>query len=100
MRIEFRDRRLALVQTEQAADTKLPVSVIKSLRDKLVLLGSAPDERTLRNWRSLHYEKLKGEREGQRSIRINAQWRLVFELDTTQRPPTIVVLSVEDYHRG
>lgn len=100
MRIEFRDRRLALVQTEQAAETKLPVAVIKSLRDKLVVLASATDERTLRNWRSLHYEKLKGDREGQRSIRINAQWRLVFTLDTTQTPPTIVVLSVEDYHRG
>jgi toxin HigB-1 len=100
MRIEFRDRRLALVQTDQAAETRLPVAVIKSLRDKLVVLAAAPDERTLRNWRSLHYEKLKGPRDGQRSIRINAQWRLVFELDTSQIPPTIVVLSVEDYHQG
>lgn len=100
MRIEFRDRSLALIQTNRAAETRLPIAIIKSCRDKLVVLAAAPDERTLRNWRSLHYEKLKGDREGQRSIRLNDQWRLVFELDDTQTPPTIVVLAVEDYHRG
>jgi len=98
MKIEFRDQRLALIGTERAAETKLPFTVIKSCREKLIVLAAAPDERTLRNWRSLHYEKLKGEREGQRSIRLNNQWRLVFELHDTQTPPAIVILAVEDYH--
>jgi len=100
MRIQFRDRRLALIQTSRAAETRLPIAVIKSCRDKLVVLAAAPDERTLRNWRSLHYEKLKGDRDGQRSIRLNDQWRLVFEFDEVQSPPSIIVLAVEDYHRG
>ncbi len=98
MEIEFRDESLKLVETERAAETKLPASVIDSLRDKLVVLRAAPDERTLRNWRSLHYEKLKGDREGQRSIRINKQWRLVFLIDTEQKPNKMTVLGVEDYH--
>jgi toxin HigB-1 len=97
MKIEFRDKRLALIQTERAAETKLPIAVIKSCREKLIVLAAAPDERTLRNWRSLHYEKLRGEREGLRSIRLNNQWRLVFELEDTM-PPTIFVVGVEDYH--
>ena len=75
MEIEFRDKTLELVETDRAAETKLPIAVINSLRDKLVILRAAPDERTLRNWQSLHYEKLKGDRDGQRSIRINKQWR-------------------------
>jgi len=98
MEIEFRDESLKLVETERAAETKLPAAVIDSLRDKLVVLRAAPDERTLRNWRSLHYEKLKGDREGQRSIRINKQWRLVFLIDTEQKPNKMTVLGVEDYH--
>ena len=98
MKIVFRDQRLALIQTERAAETRLPISVIKSCREKLVILAAAPDERTLRNWRSLRYEKLKGEREGQHSIRLNNQWRLVIEMDTTQKPPAIIVVAVEDYH--
>jgi proteic killer suppression protein len=70
--IEFRDKALALIETDRAAETRLPISVINSLRDKLVIIRAAPDERTLRNWKSLHYEKLEG-RSGQRSIRINKQ---------------------------
>src|SRR5574341_816392 len=98
MKIVFRDQRLALIRTEQAARTRLPISVIKSCREKLVVLEAAPDERTLRNWKSLKYEKLQGDRKGQRSIRINDQFRLVFRLDESTKPRTIEVLDVEDYH--
>ena len=97
MEIEFQDARVALVETDRAADSKFPIEVINSLRRKLVVIRAAPDERTLRNWRSLHYEKL--ERPGdQRSIRINRQWRLVFTIDTKSRPNKITVFGVEDYH--
>lgn len=99
MRIVFRDAKLAAVQTAAAAQTGLPFGVIKSVQRKLVLLGSAPDERTLRNWKSFHYEKLVGDRAGQRSIRLNDQWRLVFILDETTAPPTVEILAIEDYHR-
>jgi toxin HigB-1 len=98
MKVEFCDQRLPLVRTDRAAETKLPVSVIKSCREKLILLEAAPDERTLRNWKSLHYEKLSGDREGQRSIRLNKQWRLTFEFDDKMSPPTATILGVEDYH--
>lgn len=98
MRVVFRDARLAVIRTDAAAQTGLPIGVIKSCQKKLVLLDAAPDERTLRNWKSFHYEKLKGDREGQRSIRLNDQWRLLFTLDETTQPPTIEIISVDDYH--
>src|SRR5262245_38855293 len=98
MRIVFQDARLALVRTERAGEVRLPVSVIRSLQNKLVFLEAAPDERSIRNWKSLRFEQLKGDRSGQCSIRLNEQWRLVFRFDNTDKPPTIVVLSVEDYH--
>jgi len=98
MKVEFADSKLSLIRTDQAHETKLPISVIQSCRNKLDVLESAPDERTLRNWRSLHYEKLKGNRDGQRSIRLNDQWRLIFELDDNETPPIIKILSIEDYH--
>jgi len=98
MEVEFQDKALSLVETDRAAETRLPVAVINSLRDKLVVIRAAPDERTLRNWRSLHYEKLGGNRSGQRSIRINKQWRLVFTIDTGRVPNKMTILTVEDYH--
>ena len=97
MEVEFRDASLALIETDRAADTRLPIAVINALRRKLPVIRAAPDERTLRNWKSLHYEKLKG-RGKERSIRINDQWRLVFNIDTESKPNRITILKVEDYH--
>jgi len=99
MNIIFANKKLALLETDQAGETQFPVGVIKSARRKLVVLRSAVDDRSLRNWKSLHYEKLKGDREGQRSIRINNQYRMIFELDENTNPnPTITILEIEDYH--
>jgi toxin HigB-1 len=58
MEIEFWDKSLSLVETDRAAETKLPISVIASLRNKIHFLRNAPDERSIRNWKSLHYEKM------------------------------------------
>lgn len=98
MEIEYRDKRLALVPTDRAAETRLPVAVIKSLREKLIVISAAPDERTLRNWRSLRYEQLKGDRQGKKSIRLNDQYRLLLEVDNSRTPPKAILLGVEDYH--
>ena len=91
MEIEFRDKALALVETDRAAETRLPVSVINSLRQKLVVIRAAPDERTLRNWKSLHYEKMEDD---ERSIRLNKQFRLIFTLDTESKPNKMTIIKV------
>lgn len=97
MIVQYRDSILALLETPRAHETRLPVSVINSYRRKLIVIRAAPDERTLRNWKSLHFEKLSGDRQGQYSIRLNEKWRLVFEL-APGNPAILTILSVEDYH--
>jgi len=94
MDIYFRDEMLALVETDRAAETKLPVSLINSMRKKLAVMRAAPDERTLRNWKSLHYEKMTEE---ERSIRLNDQYRLIFTLNTDCHPNKVTVLRVWDH---
>lgn len=94
MDIEFRDNMLGLVLTDRAAETRLPISVINSLRRKIQIIIAAPDERTLRNWKSLHYEKMDGE---ERSIRLNDQYRLIFTLDTGCKPNKVTILRVWDH---
>ncbi len=98
MEIVFKDKKLRRIETDDAEKTKLPISVIKSYRKKLLALRSIVNERDLRNLKSLHYEKLKGERNGQRSIRINDQFRLIFELDNQREPARITILEIVDYH--
>lgn len=98
MKIVFADEALGRIETEEAGTTRLPVAVIKSARRKLTVLRAAIDDRSLRNWKSLHYEKLRGDRDGQRSIRLNDQYRMVFELDEATSPQTATIISIEDYH--
>ena len=98
MDVIFHEKRLALIETDRAAETGFPISVINSCRQKLIVMRTAPDERTLRNWKSLHYEKLSGDLEAFRSIRLNIQWRLVFKIDTECAPPRVTVFRIEDYH--
>jgi proteic killer suppression protein len=98
MDVVFADPDLAKIDTEEAGKLRLPVPVIKSARRKLVLLRAAPDDRSLRNWKSLHYEKLRGDRDGQRSVRLNDQYRMILELDESTKPPTVTVVAIEDYH--
>jgi proteic killer suppression protein len=65
---------------------------------KIIALEQAPDERTLRNWKALNYKKLGGERDGQRSIRINDQYRIIFVLLDDEKAPTIRILEIGDIH--
>ncbi len=90
---------MALIETDQAGQTRLPVAVIKSARRKLAVLRAAVDDRSLRNWKSLNYEKLQGDRDGQRSIRLNDQYRIYFTVDEGTTPWTITILTIEDGHK-
>lgn len=98
MRIEYADERLSRIRTPEAHKLGLPIAVIRQAQKKLILMEQAPDERTLRNWKSLNYKKLSGDREGQRSVRINDQSRIVFELLEDERPPAIRILEIDDTH--
>ncbi|TPL79103.1 plasmid maintenance system killer protein [Mesorhizobium sp. B2-3-13] len=99
MEIVFADSKLAAIETADPGKTGLPVVVIQAARRKFVALRAATDDRVLRNWKSLHYEKLKGDRAGQRSIRVNEKYRIVFTLDSETAPQKATILSIEDYHK-
>lgn len=98
MKIKFADKSLERLWTDEAHKTRLPAAVIKAARRKLAVFDAAPDERTLRNWKSLRYEKLSGDKDGLRSVRLNDQWRMILEFDEEEVQPTLVILSIEDYH--
>jgi len=54
-------------------------SIERSALRKLDMLDAAPDIRTLSSLPGNRLERLKGNRGGQFSIRINNQWRICFE---------------------
>ncbi len=58
---------------------KLPLDIQKTARRKLLYLDDAEDLQDLRAPPGNKLEKLRGDRAGQYSIRINDQWRICFE---------------------
>jgi proteic killer suppression protein len=73
---------------------KLPLDIQRIARRKLLYMDEAEDLQDLLAPAGNKLEKLKGNRAGQYSIRINDQWRICFEwVDNKARNVEIV-----DYH--
>lgn len=72
-------------------------TVIKSYRKKVRLITAAVDERDLYEMRGLRMERLKGDRQGQTSMRLNDQVRLILTFKT-EGGRVAVLLEVVDYY--
>src|SRR6516164_9032925 len=98
MDVHFADGDLARLETERAFNAGHARAVVRAFRKVLAVLRAAVDERDLYGLKSLHFEKLKGKRAHQRSLRLNAQWRLLVEIVPAQPKNAIRVVKIEDYH--
>ena len=63
---------------------KLPHDIQRTARRKLLYLHDAEDLRDLLAPPGNRLEKLRGDREGQYSIRINDQWRICFHWENNR----------------
>jgi proteic killer suppression protein len=70
---------------------KLPFEIQRVARRKLLYLDEAEDLRDLLASPGNRLEKLKGDRDGQYSIRINDQWRIVFQWVETKAQKVDIV---------
>jgi proteic killer suppression protein len=73
---------------------KLPQDIQRVAERKLIMLHRAATLIDLRVPPSNRLEALKGNRKGQHSIRINAQWRICFEW----RDEGVYEVEIADYH--
>ena len=75
--------------------TKLPTDMQRTARRKLLYLDDADDLQDLLAPPGNRLEKLKGDRSGQYSLRINDQWRICFDWIGNKANNVEIV----DYHR-
>jgi proteic killer suppression protein len=73
---------------------RLPSDIQQIARRKLRMIHNAHAPEDLRQPPGNHLEKLRGEWEGFRSIRINAQWRICFRWENE----TAHDVQIVDYH--
>ncbi len=74
--------------------TKLPKDIQRTARRKLLYLDDAEDLQDLLAPPGNRLEKLKGDRTGQHSIRINDQWRICFKWSDNK----VKNVEIVDYH--
>ena len=73
---------------------KLPQNIQRIALRKLWMIHAAPNLEALKNPPANHLEKLKNDRQGYYSIRINDQWRICFLWDEGNAYQVEIV----DYH--
>jgi proteic killer suppression protein len=97
MQVRHLDGRLARMEQDSSYHGPFGADVAKAFRKRMQFIRAAEDERAFYAMKSLHYEKLKGDRSEQRSIRLNEQWRLILRIEAVEQR-TVVVIDIEDYH--
>ncbi|SHN66579.1 type II toxin-antitoxin system RelE/ParE family toxin [Bradyrhizobium erythrophlei] len=98
MDVTFKDSSLDQLETDAKFSGGFSDGIVKAYRKAMQHIRAASDERTLYSRRSFKFEKLKGDREGQYSLRLNDQWRLIVELKDGNPQKTVHVIEIVDYH--
>ena len=97
MIVSFRDEWLRAFFVDDVRSRNVPDDLSDRLFRKLQMLDDAMTDQDLRVPPSNHLEKLKGELKGYHSIRINRQWRLVFQWDGSRGEASEVYLDDHSY---
>lgn len=98
MRVRHADRNLERLEAVAAHDGGHAQNIVRAFRKRMQLIRAVQSEQDLRALKSLHFEKLKGGRSHQHSIRLKQQWRLILEFEGAAPNKVAVVVSIEDYH--
>ena len=73
---------------------KLSPSLLQRSRSKLLIIHAATNESDLNMLPGNRFEKLKGDKKGLYSIRINDQWRILFKW----KKGNAFDVTITDYH--
>lgn len=99
MEVEFADPKLDRLETDPTYTAGWAAAIVTAFRKRLWTIRAASDERDFYGLAgSLHYERLKGKRAHQRSMKLNDQYRLIVELTGTGSSTKVRVVGIEDYH--
>lgn len=90
----FKDKETEKIYNREFSN-RLPHTIQRMAMKKLWMLDAAPDLNSLRVPPGNHLETLKGDRNGQLSIRINEQWRICFNWAANNASDVEIV----DYHK-
>ena len=98
MEVEFDDEDLDRLETDPQFTAGLSQEIVRSYRKRIQQIRAFLDERDFYAVKALHFEKLKGDRDGEHSIRLNKQWRLILKIRGEHPCKVIGIVEIVDYH--
>ena len=98
MRYTFAKKNILQLFTDRKGANKYPAPVVDAFFRAVAVIDGAKDERDLYALKSLRYEKLKGKRQKQRSVRLNDQFRLIVQVEEDPEGKYFLIVDIEDYH--
>lgn len=98
MDVDCADETYLRLETDLRFTGGFSVEIVKSFRKKMGFIRRAVDERDIAAMRGFRFEKLKAPRDHERSVRLNDQWRLIFQLIDGPQGKVVKVIGIEDYH--
>lgn len=90
----FRDKRLESIHQGRKPGKGFPQDLLRTVQRKLQMMESAAVLDDLKVPPNNRLEALRGDREGQHSIRVNKQWRICFMWENDGP----VEVEMVDYH--
>jgi proteic killer suppression protein len=99
MLIEYKYKKLEDLYQKGSGKHKYPSEVVRSYVKTIEIIRSVVSLQDLRNYRSLYFKQLKGNRINDYSIRLNKQWRLILQLKKLDDGTTIMIIDIENHYK-
>jgi len=91
--------KLAALYAGKRGKQRWPAGVPDAFLRLMGIMDAMPDVRDLYMLKSLHFERIEGDRQGQSSVRLNKQYRLIVTVEREDGTDVLVIHDLVDYHR-
>jgi len=99
VRIDFLGKKLEALYTREKGARRLDPEVYEAFLEVVAAVQAAKSPQDLRALKSLHYEKLKGDRRADRSLRLHKGYRLIVREQRDADGIYVEIIEIDDYHR-
>jgi len=97
VKFRFADSKLESLYLYGTGSERYSQGIVEAFIRRVRTIEGAKDERDLRALKSLHFEKLKSER-NRYSIRLNKGWRLILTFEKDEDGKAVVLIEINNHY--
>ena len=98
MEVEFGDDTYDQLEIDPRFNGGFAAAIVSAYRKRMQQIRAALDERDFYASKGLHFEKLKGNRSHQHSMKLNDQWRLIVELRGKGKEKIVHIVEISNHY--